>query len=198
MKYFSRIALPILLVLILFPAAFVKAACETETALLASCEAFDVTDPCTDEKAAITTCYTADAAATAAIEKADAEAAAAAKAATAAAAADKAAATGKTTDSTSTVTSSGKTPTLFNPLGETDPRKIIGRVIAALLSIIGSLVLLMFVYGGMLWITSMGEPKKVQKGKDILVWTVAGLGIIAAAYVITTALINSLTTGSAI
>jgi hypothetical protein len=90
------------------------------------------------------------------------------------------------------------TPQLINPLGETDPRILIGRVISALLSIIGSLTLLMFVYGGILWVTSMGEPKKVQKGKDILVWTVAGLGVIAAAYVITNAVIKSLTTGSAI
>jgi hypothetical protein len=56
----------------------------------------------------------------------------------------------------------------------------------------------MFVYGGVLWITSMGDDKKVMKGKQILVWCVAGLAIIAGAYALTNAVISGLTTGSVI
>lgn len=85
---------------------------------------------------------------------------------------------------------------LSNPLGETDPRVIIGNLIQGILSIIGSITLLMFVYGGVLWITSMGEEKKVQKGKQILVWAVLGLAVIAGAYVLVNAVISGLTTGS--
>lgn len=85
---------------------------------------------------------------------------------------------------------------LINPLGETDPRLLIGRLIQAVLSIVGSIALLMFVYGGVLWITSMGESQRVEKGKKILVWAVLGLAMIAASYVVVNAVILALTTGS--
>ena len=92
------------------------------------------------------------------------------------------------------------TVTLYNPLGndveDSDVRVILGRVIKGLLSIIGSIALLMFVYGGTLWLTSAGNPEFIKKGKDIIVWSILGLGIIFSAYAITNALINALTTGS--
>lgn len=98
---------------------------------------------------------------------------------------------------TASATTTTVTPvTLVNPLGVTDPRLIIGNIIGAILSVIGSITLLMFVYGGIIWITSMGDDKKVMKGKQILIWTVAGLAIIAGAYVLTYAVIQGLTTGS--
>ncbi len=85
---------------------------------------------------------------------------------------------------------------LINPLGETDPRVLMGRLIAGLLSIIGSITLLMFVYAGVLWITAQGEPKKVQRGKDIMVWATLGLLVIAGAYVLVNAIITAFATGS--
>lgn len=94
------------------------------------------------------------------------------------------------------VTTASSTVTLYNPLGESDIRVILGRVIRGFLSIIGSLALLMFVYGGMLWMTSGGASDRIKKGKDIIVWAVLGLGIIFSAYAITNALLQALTTGS--
>lgn len=92
------------------------------------------------------------------------------------------------------------TVTLYNPLGtdsdSSDVRVILGRVIKGFLSIVGSIALLMFVYGGVLWLTSAGNSERIKKGKDILVWAVLGLGIIFSAYAITNAIINSLTAGS--
>lgn len=85
---------------------------------------------------------------------------------------------------------------LINPLGETDPRLLIGRLIQAILSIVGSVALLMFVYGGVLWITSMGEAQRIDKGKKILVWAVLGLAMIAASYVVVNAVILGLTRGN--
>ncbi|NBS68190.1 hypothetical protein EBT31_04655 [bacterium] len=92
---------------------------------------------------------------------------------------------------------SAQTVHLINPLGETDPRILAGRIISGLLSVIGTITLLMFVYAGVLWITANGEQKKVQRGKDIMVWAVLGLGVIAGAYVIVNAIVNAFTTGSA-
>ena len=72
---------------------------------------------------------------------------------------------------------------LSNPLGpNTTPNSIIGRVINAVLGIIGSLALLMFVYGGITWMTSSGSPEKIKKGRDIIIWSVIGLAIIFFSY----------------
>lgn len=87
--------------------------------------------------------------------------------------------------------------TLINPLGETDVRVILGRVISAALSIVGALALLMFVYGGVLWMTSRGDSKQVTKGKDTITWAVLGLVIIFASYTLVNALIVGITTGTA-
>lgn len=87
--------------------------------------------------------------------------------------------------------------TLINPLGETDVRVIFGRVISAALSIVGTLALLMFVYGGVLWMTSRGDTKQVTKGKDTITWAVLGLVIIFASYTLVNALISGITSGSA-
>ncbi|MEK7072915.1 MAG: pilin [Patescibacteria group bacterium] len=76
-------------------------------------------------------------------------------------------------------------PTLPNPLGgTTDIRSIIGRVISAALGISGSIALLMFVWGGLQWLTSGGSPERIKKGKDTIVWAVLGLVLIFGSYAI--------------
>ncbi len=89
------------------------------------------------------------------------------------------------------------TVSLVNPLGETDVRVIFGRVISAALSILGTLALAMFVYGGVLWMTSRGDSKQVTKGKDTITWAVLGLVIIFASYALVNALLTGITTGVA-
>jgi len=73
---------------------------------------------------------------------------------------------------------------LTNPLGEDidTPQALIGRVINSILGVVGSLALLMFVYGGLTWMTSSGNSEKVKKGRDILIWSAIGLVIIFASY----------------
>lgn len=74
-------------------------------------------------------------------------------------------------------------PKLINPLGEgTTTNILIGRIINALLGIVGSIALLMFVYGGFMWLTSGGAEDKIKKGKETLVWASLGLVIIFSAY----------------
>ncbi len=75
--------------------------------------------------------------------------------------------------------------TIKNPLegaGVTSPQLLIGRVINSILGVVGSLALVMFVYGGLIWMTSSGSSDQVKKGKDILIWAVVGLVIIFSAY----------------
>ncbi|MFH1632162.1 MAG: hypothetical protein ABIA47_04080 [bacterium] len=85
--------------------------------------------------------------------------------------------------------------TLTNPLGQTDPRLLISRIINGALSVSGSIALLMFVYGGLVWLTSMGKPDAITKGRNILIWSILGLIVISLAYVATDAIFNALLTG---
>jgi hypothetical protein len=86
--------------------------------------------------------------------------------------------------------------TLTNPLGTTDIRLLIARVISAVLSIIGVIALLMFVYGGFLWMISGGNESQVEKGKEVLKWTTLGIILIVSAYVIVNAIFRAAFTGA--
>lgn len=66
----------------------------------------------------------------------------------------------------------------------TDPRVIIGNGIKTVLGIIGSVALAVFIYGGVLWLTSGGNETRIKKGKDVILWATLGLVIIFAAYAI--------------
>lgn len=82
---------------------------------------------------------------------------------------------------------------LTNPLSITSPQTLIGKVIAAALGIVGSLALLMFIYGGFIWMTSAGSPEKVTKGKGIMVWAAIGLAVIFSSYALVKFVIEGLT-----
>jgi len=84
---------------------------------------------------------------------------------------------------------------LQNPIKANSIPDLIGMVINSVLGIVGSLALLMFVFGGLTWMTSSGSQEKVKKGKDILIWSALGLVIVFGAYGITRIIIN-LTTGN--
>ena len=77
----------------------------------------------------------------------------------------------------------GDNVSLSNPLGENaTPQVLIGRVINAVLGVVGSLALLMFIYGGLVWMTASGNSEKVEKGKSILMWATIGLVVIFSSY----------------
>lgn len=72
-----------------------------------------------------------------------------------------------------------------NPLGNINTvQKLVGQVISTVLGILGSIALLMFIYGGLVWLTSGGNEKQVTKGRDVLLWATVGLVIIFSSYII--------------
>jgi len=71
---------------------------------------------------------------------------------------------------------------LVNPLHVTSVPELIGNILKAGIGIVGALALLMFVYGGFRWLTSGGEPGKIQEGKDAMKWAAIGLVIVFASY----------------
>lgn len=87
---------------------------------------------------------------------------------------------------------------LFNPLGTTSIQAVIARLIKALLGLSGSIALLMFVWGGFLWLSSRGETKQIEKGKETIKWATFGLVIIFTAYILVGAIIGALIKGTAV
>lgn len=88
-------------------------------------------------------------------------------------------------------TETADTNTFTNPIkGADNVNQLIGKVINAVMGVVGSLALLMFVFGGLTWMTSGGSQEKVKKGKDILIWSALGLIIIFSAYALTNLIIN--------
>lgn len=71
---------------------------------------------------------------------------------------------------------------LENPIAAESPQALIGIIINYILGIVGSLALVMFVFGGITWMTSAGSAEKIKKGRDILIWAAIGLVIIFSSY----------------
>ena len=62
---------------------------------------------------------------------------------------------------------------------------IIGGVIKTALGLVGTIFLVLIIYGGFLWMTARGEEEQVKKAQKIVVQTVIGLVLVLSAYAIT-------------
>ncbi|MFA5029728.1 MAG: pilin [Patescibacteria group bacterium] len=88
--------------------------------------------------------------------------------------------------------SAGSAQSLKDPLeGITGGKKgieavqvITKNIITAALGFTGVLALIAFIYGGLLWMVSGGDSGRVTKGKNTMIWAIAGLVIIFLSYVI--------------
>lgn len=79
---------------------------------------------------------------------------------------------------------SAQTISLNNPLGPTsDIPTIIGMALRGLFGVIGTIALIIFIYGGFLWMTAFGEEQKVKKGWDTMMWAGLGLVVMFGSYV---------------
>jgi cysteine-rich repeat protein len=81
-------------------------------------------------------------------------------------------------------------------LGNQDLRIIIARLIRGALGVLGIIVLVLFLYGGFLWMTAGGDDEKVARAKKLLVNTVIGLVIIMFSMAITQFILQSLMTAT--
>ncbi|MDO8598692.1 MAG: pilin [bacterium] len=86
--------------------------------------------------------------------------------------------------------------TTANPGGTSDVPHLLGNVLRALFGVLGSIALLMFIYGGFLWLTSGGAAEKIQKGKETMVWAILGIAVIFASFAIVSFVIDRLTVGA--
>jgi len=61
----------------------------------------------------------------------------------------------------------------------------IGKIIRAILSLLGIVFMSLIVYGGYLWMTARGNEEKLEKAKAIIRGSIIGLVIVLASYAIT-------------
>jgi len=73
---------------------------------------------------------------------------------------------------------------LSNPLGTnvTTVPQLIGQILNYILGFTGAVALVVFIYGGFVWMISGGEKDRIEKGKNALVWATIGLAVIFSSY----------------
>lgn len=79
-------------------------------------------------------------------------------------------------------------PDVFGGLSAAKPAEafatIAGRVINIFLSIIGTITVLMVVYGGWMWMTAQGNDVKIAKATKILIWAFGGVVLVFVSYIL--------------
>lgn len=81
---------------------------------------------------------------------------------------------------------------MTNPLETVSVSVVVGRVIKAILAIIGSIFLIMVIYGGFTWMTAAGNDTKVAKGRNILIWAIIGIIVIFLAWMLVAVIFEAL------
>ncbi|MEK7512466.1 MAG: pilin [Patescibacteria group bacterium] len=74
--------------------------------------------------------------------------------------------------------------TLPNFLFTEDPNDVIGRVIEFVIGLAGTAALVMFIYGGVRWLTSGGDAEGIKKGREAMQWAAIGLIIVFSSFVL--------------
>lgn len=78
-------------------------------------------------------------------------------------------------------------PTIPDPLKLDDKAPVadlVSRLVKAFLGIVGIIALVIFLYGGFLWLTAGGNSSKIEEGRNMFVWAVLGLVVIFSSYAI--------------
>ena len=80
----------------------------------------------------------------------------------------------------------------YSGLENQDIRYSIGSIIQTVLGFLGIGTMILMLYAGFLWMTSMGNNEKVEKAKKIIWGAVIGLAVIMSSYAITSLILKSL------
>lgn len=83
----------------------------------------------------------------------------------------------------------------LSPIGNPDLPTLIGYIVKGALGVIGSIALLMFVYGGFIMLISQGDATKITKGKTAMVWAAIGIICIFGSYIFISYIIAGISQG---
>jgi hypothetical protein len=78
----------------------------------------------------------------------------------------------------------------YNPPNKGNVNQIVAGIITKIIPLLGSVMFLMFFYGGVLWMTAAGDVANVKKAKAVLSTSVIGMAIIVGAYILASNLIR--------
>lgn len=67
------------------------------------------------------------------------------------------------------------------------------RIARLMIGFTGVLAFVIFVYGGFTWITSGGNPERVKKGQQMLIWAIVGIAVVFSSYIILRLVIQAIT-----
>lgn len=73
----------------------------------------------------------------------------------------------------------------YAPASDTSVSERVGQVINMVLSLVGTIFLVLMIYSGFLWMTAAGEEEKVTTAISIIKYAVTGLIIVLSAYSVT-------------
>ena len=76
--------------------------------------------------------------------------------------------------------------------GEVDIRITIARIIKALMTVLGTVAVILIVYAGFLWMTAGGNEEQITKAKKLILNATIGLIIILSAYAIAAFVIDNI------
>lgn len=61
---------------------------------------------------------------------------------------------------------------------------LVGRIIRAVMGVMGSIALIMFIYGGLMWMTARGNSEKAAKALQTILWGGLGVAVILSSYAV--------------
>jgi TRAP-type C4-dicarboxylate transport system permease small subunit len=81
-----------------------------------------------------------------------------------------------------------------NPIKANDIRGALGRVINIFTGVSGTIALLMFIYGGILYVFSAGDDTRVKQAQSVFKWATLGLVLIFTSYAVVNQVFTALNT----
>jgi hypothetical protein len=73
---------------------------------------------------------------------------------------------------------------LTNPLSTSDFNKLVGNTLQWVLSVAGSVALIMLIFGGITYITAAGDEQRITTAKRTITWAILGLTVVLLSYAI--------------
>ena len=70
------------------------------------------------------------------------------------------------------------------PGGGTDLMVFVKNILSVVFAVVGIIAVIMIIVGGVYYSTSMGDPTKIKKGKDTIMYGIIGLVISLLAFAI--------------
>lgn len=84
----------------------------------------------------------------------------------------------------SDITQLQKDAAVLNQIKFKTPQEFIGQAIKVLLSFIGSIALILYIYAGVNWMLDRGSGERVKNSKNIIVWTTLSVFMMLASYIL--------------